>query len=199
MPAPYRLSLTAASLLPAYMAAIAQAYAEQDGDWAATRAYVLAHDLLQTDKTSTAKRRYQELELRLRALSEAQRERLAQAPASEQRLLSFVACCKSYPFLAGFVVEALLPKVRSHQLRLSPSDYHRYFEQEALRVPRLEDITDSTADKLRSRTLALVEEAGLLTGPEQVLTAPYLPAALARVLGRDAVYLLVDPVLASAP
>ena len=185
MPPAYRLSLTAASLLPDDMALLAQTYLAS-GDWTATRAAALEQNLLKTAKVSSAKRRYQELELRLRQLDEAQLEALASGDATARRLLSFVACCRAYPFLARFVTGGLRRKVDTYQLDVHEGDYHRHFENEALGEPRLEEISDRTADKMQSRTMALLREAGLLEGTR--LVVPYLSMGLRQALGEGAPY-----------
>ena len=77
----------------------------------------------------------------------------------------------------------LATKARTHQLEVTPGDYHRHFDREALAQPRLEEISDGTARKLQSRTLALLREAGLLEAGR--LSMPYLSLATQRILGND--------------
>ena len=181
---PYPLSFTGASLCPHAMADIARAYLKQ-GDWAATREYVIENDVLTTARNSTAARRLNELVLRLETLSEEEIEFLANANVFELRQMCYIACCRSYPFLRSFVQHVLLPKALSYQYDVRDSDYARWFDQEAVSHPRLNEITESTRDKLKSRSFALLAEAGIIDSARtRNITPPQVSYEIERMIAR---------------
>lgn len=155
----------------------------QLGDWALTRERALEADLLQARKAATAKRNYQELEIRLKTLEPDLLEALAVGPQADRRQLSFVACCLTYPFLAHFTEEVLWPKVQTYQFDVRHADYAQWFAREADRYPRLHTLAESTSDKLRSRTFRVLEEADLLDADKH-LVPPYVAGHLESLLRR---------------
>ncbi len=184
MPAPYLLSLTGASLLPHAMADVGRVQIETQ-DWDLTRTQVIERDLLTTARNSTATRRLSELELRLRTLSEEELQVLAEAGSTDLRQLCFVACCRAYPFLRSLTLQLLRPKALSYQYDLRDSDYVRWYEQEAATQARLHEITESTRDKIKSRSMALLAEAGLLdSARSRTITPPHVSLELERLLKR---------------
>ena len=51
--------------------------------------------------------------------------------------------------------------------RLLHSDYASFWREEADQFPRLYELTESTADKLKTRLFYLLEQVGILSGEEE--------------------------------
>lgn len=162
----YPLSFTAAALLPEESATLAELFLERQ-DWEKVYAEVDAHGLLNRKKAATRRRLFNELSFRLGALSREEMELIADGSAETQRLLLWQAVCRTYPFVGNFVRKVLRPKILIFDYRLLRSDYLGFWREEADQYPRLYELADSTAEKIRTRLFYLLEQVGILAGGEE--------------------------------
>jgi hypothetical protein len=142
-------------------------------------AEVDAHELLNRAKAATRRRLFNELSLRLRTLTDEEMLLVAEGTTETQRLLLWQAVCRSYPFVANFVLEVLQPKVQHYDDQLMNSDYRVFFREQAMRHPRLDELAASTKQKLESRLFYMLEQAGLIDSTKnRRITQPFVSEAL---------------------
>lgn len=176
----YRLSFTGASLQLTKSAQLAELYLHHK-DWAVVKQEVVKENLLQKNKAATITREFRELRKRLEKLTQAQLDYLVDASASEQRLLLFLGVCKLYSFIGDFVIEVLRRKVLTFEPILQESDYLWFYQMKTETHPELEDITESTQKKIRSRLFWILEEAGLINNvKDKWIIPPMVTNALAQ-------------------
>ena len=171
----YPLSFTAASLRPRECQLLADRYREL-GDWETVYDAVSNDPVFGQRKAASIRRTFNELTLRLDTLAESELTLLAEGSVTARRLLCWQAVCRAYPFIGNFVMEVIYPKVRRLDYRLLESDYRSYLREQSERHPRLQELTDSTLEKLRSRLFRIMVEAGLLDDvSERNLQLPSVP------------------------
>lgn len=108
-----------------------------------------------------------------------------------RRLLLWQAVCRAYPFVGNFVRKTLRPKMQVFDYRLLHSDYQGFFREEAEQYPRLEELAESTQEKIQSRLYYFLEQVGILTpGDERRLQPLLIPTFLCTcVSAQNAAYL----------
>ena len=179
---PYRLSFSGAALQLEESAKIAQLYTDLR-DWSLVKEKVLAENALQKNRLKTTARSFYEIRKRLEALSALQLERLAEGTYSDQQQLLWVAVCKLYPFVGAFTLEVLLNKIRAYEYIVHESDYTEFLEAQTQIEKKLQQISDSTYQKLRSRLYRMMEEAGIVNNREErVITPPVVTAYVGEAL-----------------
>ena len=137
--------------------------------------------------TETGKRILREMRKRLTALNEAQINLLINGNASAQKQIAFLAICKKHHFIRDFVLEVLREKHQSYETHLTEGDYISFLRNKTIDHPEIEEISDSSLEKVRSRTLTILEQAGLTEGKEERSIQPqFLEFEVIRVIVEDA-------------
>ncbi|KGE87995.1 DUF1819 family protein [Phaeodactylibacter xiamenensis] len=179
---PYRLSFSGAALQVEESIKIAQLYADLK-DWEAVQAEVVGENALQKNQLKTTVRSFYEVRTRLKEMTPLQMERLAEGTFTEQQQLLWVAVCKVYPFIGAFALEVLLNKIQAFEYIVHESDYTEFLEAQTLKEPKLQQVSDSTYQKLRSRLYRMMEEAGIVNNREErVITPPVVTTYVAEAL-----------------
>ena len=179
---PYRLSFSGAALQVEESIKIAQLYADLR-DWEAVQAEVVGENALQKNQLKTTVRSFYEVRTRLKEMTPLQLERLAEGTFTEQQQLLWVAVCKVYPFIGAFALEVLLNKIQAFEYIVHESDYTEFLEAQTLKEPKLQQVSDSTYQKLRSRLYRMMEEAGIVNNREErVITPPVVTTYVAEAL-----------------
>ncbi|TXB68344.1 DUF1819 family protein [Phaeodactylibacter luteus] len=179
---PYRLSFSGAALQVEESIKIAQLYADLK-DWEAVQAEVVGENALQKNQLKTTVRSFYEVRTRLKEMTPLQMERLAEGTFTEQQQLLWVAACKVYPFIGAFALEVLLNKIQAFEYIVHESDYTEFLEAQTLKEPKLQQVSDSTYQKLRSRLYRMMEEAGIVNNREErVITPPVVTTYVAEAL-----------------
>lgn len=179
---PYRLSFSGAALQVEESIKIAQLYADLK-DWEAVQAEVVGENALQKNQLKTTVRSFYEVRTRLKEMTPLQIERLAEGTFTEQQQLLWVAVCKVYPFIGAFALEVLLNKIQAFEYIVHESDYTEFLEAQTLKEPKLQQVSDSTYQKLRSRLYRMMEEAGIVNNREErVITPPVVTTYVAEAL-----------------
>ncbi len=179
---PYRLSFSGAALQVEESIKIAQLYADLR-DWEAVQAEVVGENALQKNQLKTTVRSFYEVRTRLKEMTPLQMERLAEGTFTEQQQLLWVAVCKVYPFIGAFALEVLLNKIQAFEYIVHESDYTEFLEAQTLKEPKLQQVSDSTYQKLRSRLYRMMEEAGIVNNREErVITPPVVTTYVAEAL-----------------
>jgi hypothetical protein len=179
---PYRLSFSGAALQVEESIKIAQLYADLK-DWETVQAEVVGENALQKNQLKTTVRSFYEVRTRLKEMTPLQLERLAEGTFTEQQQLLWVAVCKVYPFIGAFALEVLLNKIQAFEYIVHESDYTEFLEAQTLKEQKLQQVSDSTYQKLRSRLYRMMEEAGMVNNREErVITPPVVTTYVAEAL-----------------
>lgn len=179
---PYRLSFSGAALQVEESIKIAQLYADAQ-DWEAVQEAVVGENALQKNQLKTTVRSFYEVRTRLKEMTPLQLERLAEGTFTEQQQLLWVAVCKVYPFIGAFALEVLLNKIQAFEYIVHESDYTAFLEAQTLKEQKLQQVSDSTYQKLRSRLYRMMEEAGMVNNREErVITPPVVTTYVAEAL-----------------
>ena len=173
----YALSFTTGGLLAREATLIAQEQLRLE-DWSVTRAHVIGSNLLQARTMSSSIRLTWESIQRLSALNLSELEYLVEASPTERSHIMWVATCRRYAFIGEFAEEVL----REHFLLMNPTlhrdDFERFWAGKSLWHPELEDVKQSSKEKLRQNLFRMMQEADLLTEDGTIV-----PAVLSQRIG----------------
>ena len=173
----YLLSFTGASLSISESVTIAQKYLDLN-NWDAVESKVKSENLLQARTKSSIKRVYQELAPRLQGLSQEQLELLVDSNIQEQKQILWFAVCKRYSFIREFAVEVLRDKFLRFDYQLTNFDYDAFFNRKADWHPELDQMSETTRKKLKSRLFWMLREADLITEDGIIIPAILSPRLL---------------------
>lgn len=194
----YPLSFTSAALLPNESVTLAELFLALE-NWEEVYQKVDAGDLFSRNKVATQRRLFNELSLRLKTLVNAELELLVSGSAETRNLLLWQAVCRAYPFVGNFVRKVVRPKIAVLDLRLIRSDYQGFLREESEQYPRLEELADSTREKIQTRLFYFLEEVGILLPGDDRHLRPLLPAAhLCEVVSEHGPYYLEFWLLSNA-
>jgi len=157
----YSFSFTAGNALIAETLVVANAYLEHQ-DWATVKSVVEADNSLKKIKQSTFQREFQEISKRLMNLTDAQLKLLVSGDSSERQQMIFLALLKTYAFFRDFVVEVVRYKVLMFDYELKSSDYTQFVVSKAMIHCELDNLSESTAKKIKQVSFRLLEQTGLI-------------------------------------
>ena len=179
----YSMSFTAASLLPAESFAIAGVYVELQ-DWEQTKKQALQENLIQKRSYSSIKRHVLELIKRLKNLSSTQIEQLLTGNDHEQKLILWLAICKTYPFLREFAQEILNEHYHGFNNRINAADVRAFFDAKAVTFPKLQELSIETQKKVISETMTLLRQAELISAKNEIIPL-FMTASLEACLSEE--------------
>lgn len=140
-------------------------------NWKKHREKVFSENLLQERAKSSLKRVYAEMCLRLKCLSDEEIEFLVDTNEQEQRNILWIAVCRCYQFIGEFATEVLRENYISLKMNIYLEDFNSYFNRKAEWHPELDNLKESTRQKLRQVLFKILHEANLLTG-ENIINPP---------------------------
>ena len=167
----YRLSFTAAHLMPLECRAIALQYAATP-DWQVVLRESLSKNLLGKARTTSAVRQSRELITRLKTLDPVLVQAIPQVRPLTAARLCFLSVLKTYDFITDFMVEVVSVKWAEKKDTLRPAEFFDFFESKAITHPELNDVTDSTRTKLRQVLFLMLEQAGFLESARSGIVIP---------------------------
>ncbi|MCU0485173.1 MAG: DUF1819 family protein [Anaerolineales bacterium] len=180
----YLLSFTGASLSIRESIIIAEVYLRLR-DWDAVKREVKGANLIQARTQSSIQRVYQELHPRLAGLSVEQLELLVDGNPQEQKQLLWFAICKRYVFIQEFASEVLREKFLRLDFELTEFDYDAFYNRKADWHPELDELKESSRQKMKTRIFRMLLEADLITPDSRIIPATLSPR-LKDVLTPDA-------------
>jgi hypothetical protein len=166
----YKLSFTAASISLNESVKIAEVYL-QLRNWDQVKDQVRRGNLLQSRTQSSAVRLYRELAQRLQTLSDDQLELLVDGSIQEQKQLLWLAVCKLYVFIQEFAIEILHEKFLTINYELTELDYDAFFNRKADWHGELDQITDSTRNKIKQVVFRILREADIISEGRIIMPA----------------------------
>lgn len=159
----YNLSFTAGGLLLQESVNVATVFIESYS-WEVAQKSIMDNNILKTRTSSTAKRLYYEISLRLKKLPQETIEYLINSTnEDEKKQILWYCICKRYPLISDFSKEVLQKKILSLDYTLSSVDYDRFFNQKAQWHCELEKISTKTSKKIKQVLFKMLKEVGYLT------------------------------------
>lgn len=166
----YALSFTSGTLLTREALIAAPIYLESR-DWAAVRVRIGEGNLLQARTVRSGFRLAREVVQRLAELTDTELTFLLDATPTERAHLMWVAACRRYDFIGEFAEEVLRERFLLLTASLTYEDFDAFVRSKALWHPELDDLKDSTRQKLRSSLFKMMYEAGFWTKTGQLVPA----------------------------
>jgi len=159
--AKYSMGFTTGGLLLSESTRVAEVFLAVH-DWTVVREKVIGQNLLQSRKTSTLTKLYQEVVSRLKLLTEKECELLVSGLHREQCCLLWIALCKRYRFIFDFSTEVMHQKYVHHNLSLTADDYYAFFNEKSEWHPELARLTQETQAKVRQVLTKALHDADLI-------------------------------------
>lgn len=158
----YALSFTSGALLANEAAAVAPIYL-RERDWKATRALARADNVLGARAAQSSRLLLGALVPRLQLLSDDELEIVAEGTSTERGHLMWTAACRKYALIGEFADEVLRERFLTLAGTVSYEDYDSFYRAKAMWHDELDDVTESSYQKLRQVLFKMMVEAGLLT------------------------------------
>lgn len=158
----YALSFTSGTLLTREALVVAPLYL-RERDWTATRAMAKDANLLQSRVVRSNTRMLGALIPRLKVLSDAELQIVADGSSTERGHLMWAAACRSYVLIAEFAEEVLRERFLTLASTVTYEDYDSFYRSKAMWHDELDDVTELSYQKLRQVLFKMMVEAGLLT------------------------------------
>ncbi len=190
------MSFTTGGLFVAQSALLAELYLDL-ADWKHVRTRAIDENLLQTRTVRSAKLISGEICFRLGELDEQELELLVEGDHSEQASLLWLAVCRRHAFIAEFAVEVILEHVLTYHYDLSYDDFDIFFNAKMEWHQELENITQSTRNKLRQVCFRMMREAQIL-GENNTIIPAMLSSHLLQILRRHRDDLRLFPTMENA-
>lgn len=152
------------------------------GDWKAVKNQAHKDNLIQSRTASSSERVCREICLRLELLRESELEILTEGSLQEQQQILWVAICRRHRFIYEFASEVIREKYLQLNLVLHPEDYDAFFNAKAEWHDELEQLKETTRNKLRQVVFRMLREADLLT-KSNTLNPAMLTAHVAQAVG----------------
>lgn len=157
----YNLSFTFGGLLLPESTEIAHAYVQSE-DWAVVRQKVMNENLLQKTRMRSRKRYFEGLSKRFKAAYRWELECIASSELEVKRAVLFLIICRNYAFIRDFYIEVIRRKLLVNDFSLLDYEYHAFFEHKLEEHPELNELSDSSKQKVRAIVLKVHREAGIL-------------------------------------
>lgn len=138
-------------------------------DWAAVKAYVLAHNTFQSRTTSTLKKLYGEVFRRLQHLSDDELSLLATGAEAEQKQLLWLAICRHYRLIRDFSIELLSHQYDTARYVVKHDDYDAFFNAKAEWHGNLDGASTQTKAKARQVLFKMLRECGLINEHDEIV------------------------------
>jgi len=166
----YNMSFTAGGLFIRESVEIANLYLIS-ADWKSVKAQAHSNNLIQSRTASSSERICREICFRLEYLCDVELRALTEGSHQEQQQILWVAICRRHRFIHEFAVEVIREKYLRIDIDLHPEDYDAFFNAKAEWHDELENLTESTRNKLRQVVFRMLREADLLTKSHAINSA----------------------------
>lgn len=178
----YNFSFTAGGLLHLESVKVAELYIHEE-NWDKVRHTVLANNLLQFRTITTSERLCREICLRLELLNNDELQILVNGSRQEQLNLLWLAICRRHRFIYEFSVEVIREKYLRLDIEVRQDDYDAFFNAKADWHSDLEELSDSTRNKLRQVVFKMLREAAVLN-KDSTINPGMLTPRLAKTIAR---------------
>ena len=146
----------------------------ENKDWKETEKYSIENNILQTNSLSSTKRIFREISLRLKSLSNEEREFFIKSNYLDQSILIWISICRTYKFIGDFASMIISEKFSSYQLEIEYSDFNYFFEKQQVLHEELRTLKDSTRKKLRQVIFRIMKDLNIISKDKEI--TPLLPS-----------------------
>jgi len=146
----------------------------ENKDWRETEKYSIDNNILQTNTLSSTKRIFREISLRLKSLSNEEREFFIRSNYVDQSILIWISICRTYKFIGDFASMIISEKFNSYQIELDYSDFNYFYEQQKVLYEELNSLKDSTRKKLRQVIFKIMKDLNIVSKTKEI--TPLLPS-----------------------
>ena len=146
----------------------------ENKDWRETEKYSIENNILQTNTLSSSKRIFREISLRLKSLSNEEREFFIRSNYVDQSILIWISICRTYKFIGDFSSMIISEKFNSYQLELNYNDFNYFYEQQKVLHEELNSLKDSTRKKLRQVIFRIMKDLNIISKDKEI--TPLLPS-----------------------
>lgn len=131
-------------------------------------------DRLGAGKNSTGIRKEREIRKRLSQLTESEINLLLEGSLDTQKQIAFLAMCKLHLFLRDFTIEVLREKLLLYDYELTEGEYISFFRRKAELHPKMDELTETTQNKIQQVTFKILEQAGLIDDVKTKIIQPQI-------------------------
>ena len=146
----------------------------ENKDWRETEKYSIDNNILQTNTLSSTKRIFREISLRLKSLSNEEREFFIRSNYVDQSILIWISICRTYKFIGDFASMIISEKFSSYQIELDYNDFNYFYEQQKVLYEELNSLKDSTRKKLRQVIFKIMKDLNIISKSKEI--TPLLPS-----------------------
>lgn len=189
----YSMAFIGGSLLRQESLDVANLYLQLH-DWDLVKEKVIADNVLQSKRVSSAKRFTKEIISRLSVLDREQLEFFVEASIQEQAYTLWLAICRRYDFVAEFAVELLHERYVSLRGEVSQEDFEAFLHMKAEWHPEIDKLTETSRNKVRQIIFRILKQAELLDKDNQIISV-ILSGAMKEALSINESELLFFPVI----
>lgn len=177
----YKFSLTAGALLLDEMILVNQWLLDNEVSIDKFQLEVLGKDRLKTSK-----REFAEIKIRINSLSEVERLFLSETTMENKKLICYLSCIRSYRIFREFIDEILIDKLSIFDFNVTDYDYQKFFNDKADQNAKIEQLAQSTKDKVKQVTFRILTQAGLLDDQKnRTIIKPFLDFSIQGLLSAD--------------
>lgn len=182
----YRLSLTGVQFALNETLLIANEFSKNN-DWDETQKSVVENYLLGSNNRNSNVRKFREIKLRLQNLTQEELNLLIQGSTEDQKAMTYLAICKSYPILQQYVVEIIRQKILRFDYMLFDSDYSLYYQDKAEIYEKLQTLKESTQNKIKRVVHKILFDVNILVEGKEghTIVPPILTDKIKNVIKQD--------------
>jgi hypothetical protein len=166
------MSFTAGGFLLVESIKVAKLYMET-GDWDKIQKTIFDDNILQYEAKRTTKRIFHEIKIRLQKLNKDLLRILLESTPQEQKIIIWIAICKTYDFIGEFAKEIIREKYLLMNNQLTQEDYIGFFNSKADWHEELDNQSDKTIQKQRQVVFRMLKEAEIISPDNLIL--PVIP------------------------
>lgn len=183
-PGPYRFSFTRGGLFLHESIALAEAWTSTR-DWKAAGALVPDNMFVSSGSAATAQKYRTPVIARMKTLSEAEIEHLADCATPDARALTWLAACRYFRPILDYAREVLPEHYARYAEPLHLGAILSFIDGLEIRANLKKDLTNSTRNKLRDTLIRMLREAELIDRDNHVLSLPISPELRDMLRGRE--------------
>lgn len=163
----YNMSFTAGGLFYLESPDVAELYFDCK-DWAIVKEKLQIDNTIQSKTQASLKRFSREIISRLKLLNEDQLGLLISGNSQEKKCLLWIAICKKHKFINDFAVEVVREKYLHLDYKMAYRDFDKFFNKKSEWHHELEELTESSRNKLRQVVFRMMREADILLPNDEI-------------------------------
>lgn len=163
----YNMSFTAGGLFLLESIPVAEAYLQLK-NWEKVKELVLAENTIQSKTNASLVRFNREIVSRLQLLTDEQIKLLVDGSFGERKLILWVAICRKHKFINDFAIEVVREKFLQLNYKITYKDFDIFFNKKSEWHDELDQLTDSSRNKLRQVLFRMLREADILLENDEI-------------------------------